>query len=903
MRRLRAVLWRLGSLFRKGRHEQELAEELESHLQMHIEDNLRAGLSPQEARRRALIKLGGLEQTKEICRDRRGLPFLETFLQDLRYGARMLAKNPGFTIVAVATLALGIGANVAVFSVMNAALLRFFPVPDPQQTVYLRTTGFPAGASQTGNPSFTFNLASFEQMRREGGVFSDVMAYVPLAIGKVTVRIGKEPEVAAADMVSGNFFSGLGIRMARGRAFAAEDETQHSQVAVMSYAYWTRRFARNPSVIGQTIYIKSVPFTVIGIAPRGFTGVAYDEEPTDLWIPFQTSPLLKPWGRPPQDSASLYGSSSWWFLMMIGRLQPGMTREQARSQLSPVFQRVAYKGIGKPGPKDRPFQLFFSATGGIEKLRENYASPLAILMAIVAAVLLIACINVAMLLVARNSKREREFGLRTALGASRVRLIRQLITEGLLLVVAGTGLAWILARWGTRVLATWFELQVNVAPDRTVLGFTLVVALVVWLILGIAPAWNASRLTASSTLKASGIAITNSPGRFRSGRVMVALQVALCLVLLVSARLMVRTLSNLESANLGFKASGLLVFGITAPQSLHSDPEVYQFYQLLIDRLSVLPGVESATVLGNRIGSGWSNNSAVFVDGANPRQEGGAIVRWNNVGPDYCRVLGIPLLLGRDVTDADSATAPKVTIINETFAKQYLPAQQVLGHQLALNRPDADQFTIVGLAANSKYIGVREPPMPMAYIPYRQSGGVSAMTVAVRTFGNPVALAPEVRELLARLVPDAAMLQPMTQQAQLDETFSDERVFARLSTVFGLLAALLVAVGLYGTVAYKVSCQTGEIGVRKALGAGRLQILWMILRESLTLVGVGILAGLPVAVACARALQSLLFGVGFLDPTTFVAAPLGITAVALLASYIPAYRAAGLDPMQALRHE
>jgi len=892
---------RLRSLFRRNRVEQELSEELRFHLESLIEENVAKGMTPEEARYAALKTFGNVGQLKEECRDTWGVRLITELALDLRYGLRQLRRNPGFTIVAVLTLALGIGANTAIFSVVNAAMLRFLPVPNPQQLVYLHSKGGVRGASQTGHYSLSFNLASFSDLRAEHQVFSDLIAFVPLAFGKVPVRFGKEPEAAAVNMVSGNFFSGLGVRLARGRAFFAEDETRHTQVAVLSYDYWTRRFARDPSAIGQTIYIKSVPFTMIGVAPHDFIGVEPYQTPTDIWIPFQNRADLKPWGRPAEDPKNLYDSPNWWFLMMIGRLQPGMTWQRAIARLTPTFQRAAYESAGTPRAGDPLPQLYFSATGGIEKLRENYDNPIALLMAMVAVVLLIACINVATMMVARNTAREREFSMRVALGASRRRLFRQLLTESLLVVTAGSVLAWIFALWAASAMAAWSELNIDVAPDRTVLLFTLVVALATALVLGLAPLRNASRVPPGLALKAAGNATTQNRGRFRSGQAVISLQIALCFVLLVGAGLLIRTLHNLENANLGFRSSDLLVFDVAAPQSLHSGAEILHFYQVLLDRLRALPGVESGTLMGNRIGSGWSNNTNVYVDGVNPPGNSGSMVCWNEVGPDFCHVLGIPLLQGRGFTDADSAAAPKVAIINETFAQRYLAGRNPIGHQVAIakSRP----FTIIGVAANSKYRGVREQDIPMAYLPYTQLAAAGTMTFEVRTHGNPLARLPEVRRAVVEFAPDVPLLRPTTQQAQMEESYSVERLFARLSMFFGLLAALLVATGLYGTLAYKVSRRTREIGVRMALGAQRRQVLWMVLRESLAVTLAGMAIGLPLALAGARLLSSILYGVKPTDWASVVVALAGILALTVAASLIPARRAAKVDPIVALRNE
>jgi predicted permease len=828
---------------------------------------------------------------------------MNALVQDVRYGIRMLAKSPGFTAVAVLTLALGIGANTAIFSVMNAALVRRLPVPDPEQLVRLHTTDQPPNTSQTGYNDTSLTEPVFEQLRQQHNAFSELVAYVPLSFRKVAVRFGSEPEEANADMVSGNFFSGLGVRVARGRAFTLEEETRHTQVAVLSYEYWTRRFDRNPSVIGQTLYVKGVPFTIIGVAPREFGGVGQGE-PTDVWVPFQTRDDLKPWGRSPDSGDSLYGSPTWLFLLMIGRLQPGVSQQQALAQLNPVYQRTLVETGAKPDPKAKPVQLFFTPVRGIENLRENYEKPLLVLMVMVGLVLVIACSNVAMLLVARNAARRQEFSIRGALGATRFQLFRQLLAESLLLVTAGTALGWIFATWATETMVAWAGLDFNVSPDHRVLAFTLILSALAALVFGLAPLRNALRCAPELALKTAAPSARRGKGYRRRGQAVVALQISLCLTLLVGASLLLRTLRNLETLDLGLNTQGLLVFGITPPQALHTDAEVVHFYHSLMERLRALPGVESATLMENRIGSGWSNNLDVYVDGASPRSDISSSMRCNTVGPDYFHVLGTPILLGRDLTDADSATAPKVAIINRTFAQRYLAGREPLGHHVAFDRGSkVDQYTIVGVVQDSKYTGVEETARPMAYFPYTQIAGTATMHIELRTVGYPTALLPVVRRAVAEFGSDLPLLEPMTQQEQFERSFTDERLSARLAMSFGLLAALLVATGLYGTLSYRVSRRTAEIGVRLALGAQRRQVLWMILRESLVASVAGLLLGLPLAVAGARVLRFMLFGLGPGDPLAFAAAILGLAAVVLAASWIPARRATKVDPMVALRYE
>ncbi len=828
---------------------------------------------------------------------------MNRILQDLRFGLRLLAKNPGFTFVAALTLALGIGANTAIFSVMNAALMRRLPVHDPDQLVRIHITSQPEHTSQTGHDDTSLTEPVFEQLRQQRQVFSDLVAYVPLSLRKVAVRFGDEAEEANADMVSGNFFSGLGVHMARGRGFTLDDEAQHTPSAVLSYAYWTRRFARNPSVLGQSFFVKGVPITVIGVAQREFEGVE-PGEPTDIWIPLQTRNDLKPWGRSPSDTEGMYGSPTWLFLMMIGRFQAGMGEKPALARLNPIVESTFAETAGKPGPKEQPPALYFTPVRGIQNMQDEFERPLYLLMAMVGLVLLIACSNVALLLVARNTTRRNEFSLRIAMGASRWQLFRHLLIESLLMVTIGTALGWVFAIWATRSLAAWAELDFNVAPDQRVLIFTLGISALAALVFGLAPLRNALRCDPGLALKTSARTAGRDKRQNRAAQVVVALQISLCLVLLVGAALLFRTLRNLENLDLGLDPQGLLVFGISPPQTLHSDAEVQHFYQSLMDRLRALPGVESATLMGNRIGSGWSNNTGVYVDGNIPAGLEFASMRWNSVGPDYFHALKIPILEGRDLNDQDSSSAPKVVIVNRTFAQKYLAGREPIGHMVAMgNGPNAPQYAVVGVVQDSKYTGVEEKARPMAYFPFTQLTGTAGMNIELRTEGIPTALLPEVRRTVREFGQDLPLLEPMTQRDQFDQSISGERLSARLAISFGVLAALLVATGLYGTLAYRVSRRTAEIGVRLALGAQRSQVLRMVLRESLVVSVAGMIVGLPLAIAGARLLRTMLFGLGPSDPIAFVIAILGLVVVVLCASWIPARRATRVDPMVALRYE
>jgi predicted permease len=727
-----------------------------------------------------------------------------------------------------------------------------------------------------------------------------VVAYVPLGINRVPVRYGKDPEEALADMVSGNFFSCLGVRMARGRSFGPEDETAHSPVAVISYGWWTQRFGRDSSVIGQALYIKDVPFTIIGVTGPDFIGLER-QQATDIWIPFQDNADLRPWGRS-RASRGLYDSPNWWFLMMMARLAPNVSEQEALARANAVMQAVAYADR-KPDPKEELAKLSFTPAKGVEGAREDYDLPIKVLMAMVLLVLAIACANVSLLLVARNSARQREFSLRMALGGSRTDLFGQLLTESLLLVSSGAALGWLFAKWATKALSAWSYFDVSLAPDRSVLFFTLAVSAVAGLVFGLAPLRGAARVPIGLALKTSASTANRDRRRIRGSQIVIALQMSLCVVLLVTAGLLVRTLQNLESVNLGMKTDGLLVFGISPLQRVHSDSEANRFYQGLIARLRGVPGLQSVTVMSNRIGSGWSNNTSAIVDGKAALGDKPAPMRWNVAGPDYFHTVGTPVLLGRDFTDADAESAPLVTVVNQTFADRYLSGRPPLGHAVNLGIGPQGQYTIVGVVVDSKYTGVREEARPMAWFPYAQIKGNATLHFEVRTAGNPATWLPTVRRAVNEYSPGLALLQPMTQQAQFETTFSEERLFFRLSMFFGLLAALLVATGLYATLAYTVSRRTSEVGVRMALGAQRSQVLWMVLRGSFLVTLIGVAVGLPLAIAATKVVRSVLFGVTAGDPMTFVAAIVGIGLVAFLASLIPALRAASVDPLIALRYE
>jgi len=823
---------------------------------------------------------------------------MQVIFQELRYAVRQLLSSPWFTLTVVLTLALGIGANTAVFSVMNAVLLKGLPVPNPQELVYLHVpTGQPDGAGNTGNSTTSFSEPVFEDLRQDHHAFADLMAFVPLAIGKVAVRYGDAPEEAEGDMVSGNFFSGLGVSLARGHGFTLDDERAHSQIAVLSYSYWTRRFARNPSILGQDLFIKGNAFTIVGVAPEGFYGVEPGQS-TDLWIPLQSRPDLNAWGSAPEYN-TLYGTPTWWCLELIARLAPGVTPSQALAEVTPRFQRVAYTGLSAPDPKANKVTLALQAARGIDVLdnASTYRTGVRVLMTLVGLVLVVACTNVAMLLVAKKSARQREFSLRLALGAGRWQIFRQLLLESILLVAIGAALGWFFALVATRALAAWSQIETGLVPDGTVLLFTLVICAAAALVFGLAPLIPALRAPVAGSLKTSASTAYRTRSGKWGGNVVMATQMTFCFVLLVAAGLLLRTLENYQNTNLGLRAQGLLVFGIT-PQKTSSTSQNLLFYRTLLDRLRRLPGVESVTLAENRPGSGWSDNDSATIDGVK-RSYSEAPLRSNTIGPDFFHVMGVTVINGRDISDADTEASPLVAVVNETFAKRLMSGMNPIGHQLG----DKLRHTIVGVVKDSKYTSVDENPIPMAYYAYTQSRGVTHLEVEVRVSGVGTAILPSIAEAVRALDPNLPLENPMTQQAVFENSYSQQRLFSRLSAFFGLLAALLVAIGLYGTLAYRLARRTSEIGVRMALGARPGQVLGLLLRENLAVTAFGLAFGLLIALVSAGMMKSLLFGLHPRDPVTFVVAFLTVMLVSLAASFLPARQAAAIPPMQALRTE
>jgi predicted permease len=818
---------------------------------------------------------------------------MQAWLQDIRYALRQLRKSWGFTLVVVLTLALGIGANTAVFSVMNAVLLQLLPVSRPEGLSYVEMAndqGQAPGGSNTGDSSTSFTEETFEALRQRSDVFEDLIAYVPLSFtGSVAVRYGQLPDEAEGEEVSGNFFSGLGVRIERGRGFTLQDEQNHTALVVLSYDYWTRRFSRDASVLGQTLNVKGVPLTIVGITAQGFKGIEPGSA-TDFWIPLQNDPRVNAWGS--TSETTLYGSPKWWCLRLMARLRPGVSHIQAQQALAGTFSEVVTMSLGKIDPKEWKPLLDFVPARGVSGYNNAYRQPLQILMSLVGLVLLIACTNVAMMVQARNTVRQREFSLRMAIGAGRGRIFRQLLSESLMLVSAGAGLGWVFALSATRMLTAWSGIESGLSPDRTVLLFTLLISAVAAVAFGLVPLWSAVHAPVAGVLRSTASGTTAHRGRVLGGRVVLAAQMAICLVLLMAGGLLLRTLRNYAHQNLGMDAQGLVVFGVS-PQG---QADTHAFYRMLLDRVRAVPGVESVSMADNRPGSGWSSNNDLIIDGV---QQRGVTLRSNDVGADFFHTMGVSIVDGRDIRETDGKDTQAVAVVNETLARRYFPHGSAVGHQIG----GRHRVMIVGVARDSKYRSVDEDPMPMAYYAAMQAATLGTMHIEVRTRGDAGAMLPVLRKVVAEADPNVPLEKPMTQQAQFEQSYTQQKMFAAMGGFFGALAALLVATGLYGTHSFRVSRRTTEIGVRMALGATRMRVLTMVMRESLWILLAGLAAGLPLTYFAIRPLKAMLYQMSPFDPMSFAIAVIAMIAVATFAALLPARRAARLEPMQALRTE
>ena len=863
-----------------------------------------------------------------------------TLLQDLRYGFRMMLKQKGVTAVALLSLALGIGANTALFSIVDAMLLKMLPVKEPERLVLFRSmapkefsVGSYNGSSNddpaTGQRVMTsFAYQSYQRLREQQGPMSDIFAF-----GNVGLNVGADgqADVARGQAVSGNYFSALRVRPALGRLLTDEDDKAGvTPVAVLSHRYWQKRFGSDSSIVGKQINLNNVAFTVVGVSAEGFDGAMGVGTTQDVSIPIALEPQLY------ADNKRSYLTGNVWWLRIMGRLKPGATTEQAQAQLENAFHqsvvehRAARQAAAKASggnaindldPKQYP-RLFADPGGQGEMHRRRYYAPsLYLLLGVVGLVLLIACANVANLLLSRAAGRQKEIGLRIALGASRWRLIRQLLTESVLLSVLGGILGIIFAVWikdGVLAVSLWGGRGMSSLEPRLdwrVLGFTLGLSLLTGIVFGVAPAWRSTRVDLTPTLKDSGRG-SSAVHRSLLSRGLVVVQVALSLLLLVGAGLFVRTLLNLQRVDPGFNTQNLLLFEVQPGLIGYKDEKLRSVYHQISERLETVPGVQAVTFSRVPLLSQSSSSSSVFLREAlsvTPDSEGrippsGESYR-HTVRENFLDAMGIPLLYGRTFRPEDNTTSPKVVVVNQTFANKFFPNQNAIGKRFTYDTSKPDELEIIGVARDAKYARQRDDVPPTVYGSFRQERPMSSAVFEVRTAGDPTATVASVRSVVRDIDANLPLMSIMTQVEQADETLRMERLFAKLLTLFALLAQQLAAIGLFGVLAYTVSQRTHEIGIRMALGANRASVLRMIVWQGMVLATLGVILGLVGAYVLTKYLESwvslsqMLFGVKVSDPLTYGVIALLLMLVALIACYIPARRATKVDPLIALRYE
>lgn len=921
---LRPLLHRLRSLFRRAQHDRDLDAELRSHLEAAVERNLAQGMSPEQARRQALLDFGGLEQTRQIYRERRGLPFLDTLLQDLRFAFRMLRKSPGFTSVAVLTLSLGIGANTAIFSLIDAVLLRSLPVDNPQRLVVFQWAAHRSpnlkghynympcpSANSSGEHGCWFSYPMLQQFQSLQEEFSGVTALC----GNVGPNLrGNGPAIfVAGEMVTGNFFETLGIGAALGRTFGPSDDKPGAPpVAVLSYGYWQRAFGADPAAVGKTIWLNNVPVTIVGVAAKGFP----DLDPArtrPIWLPLSVSQQIGMdlYGSVSGDHPSLRAGDDVWWTYVVARLKEGISLGQAQAAADALFHNdVLNKSKEFFKADDAPRLLLMRAPQAISSLREQFSTPLTILMTAVGLVLLVACANVAGLMLARSATRQRELAVRLALGAGRARITRQLLTESLLLSLAGGASGVLLAYWSVRSLVTFMSRgglwpsHLAVQLDLRALLFTVAASVLTGILFGLAPAFRGMRLDLTPALKETPAALAAGASTrqwLNLGSGLVVAQVALAILALSGAGLLVRTLENLKSINPGFDIRNILLFRMDPSVNGYTGEQSKSLYSELLARIEAVPGVLSATYSFDSLLSGNYWDTSFRIEGE--AQNTSHATLGLNAGPKFFETMGIPLLAGRVFTREDFSLPPDTkwepAIINEAFARAFFKDQNPLGRRLTGTGHKGTSREIVGIVGDTKFRTLRSEIAPTLFVP---AGGGEAI-FEVRTAADPKTVIPAVRNIVSQLDKDLPLLSVNTQSEQIDRSLFQERLIARLSSFFGGLSLLLACVGLYGLLSYEVARRTREIGVRMTLGARPSDALRFVVRHGVALSAVGALLGILGALGVTRYLASLLYGVRPFDPLTFLAVALLLGLVALAACYLPARRASHVDPLVALRYE
>ena len=903
----------LRAVCNRDRLESEMEAELQLHLESLTADLCRDGHSPAEAERRAKIALGPVLMHKEGMRASLGLRWLDELREDLRYGVRILIKSPGFTFTAAISLALAIGANTTMFSMARQLLYQRLDVPHAEELRLLRWDGDGKevvhsmwgdfdSTPDSGTTSSVFSYPVYRQLRAHNQVLGDLFAFKE---DSMNATIHGDAQRVNADMVSGNFFASLDVQPQLGRALdPSDDAANSSNVAVVSDDVWQREFGRSVAVLGQTITLNQVSFVIVGVAPRGFTGAKVVMESPDVFVPIALQPLIDPKGK-----KSLLTDNELWWVNIMARSKPGVDDATAQAVLDVQLRAATRATIPVAEGETLPRFALVDGSRGLHFTDRMFKRPIYVLLGLTGFVILLACANIANLLLARGAQRQREMSVRLAMGAGRIRIVRQLLTESLILAGIGGVLGLVLGYFGRSVLpnllvSAWEPHNIDTPFNWTVFAFTAAVTLVTGILFGLAPALLASQVQLSGALKDT----TQNATRRRkglTGRTIVAFQIALSTLLVIGAGLFVRTLIALNSVDIGFNADHLLLFQIAPPIARYPQGKDVALHAQLEARVRALPGVESVTTAINPYIADNLENSNFLPEGESledyKRRDKNSAEDINKVGNTFFQTMGIPIVAGRSFSAQDTAASAKVAIINQALAQKRFPGVNPLGRRFKAEGDDWIQ--IVGICANTHYLNLRDKPPAQFFLPYVQQTDIGGMVYEVRTGMDPATIAPSLRRVIQSVDPDLPMIDLRTQREQINATMQMERAFAALTAGFGVLALALACVGIYGIMAYSVTQRTNEIGIRLALGAQPAQVRSMILRESTWLTVIGIVAGVASALWLTRLVKSMLYGVTPNDPVTLAAGVVLLLGIALVATWIPARRAASVQPMEALRRE
>jgi predicted permease len=911
---------RVRAFARRSRLDADLRDEFAQHLEWKAQSYVASGLPADEAHRRAAIDVGNVTRFREDARAMWGFPSVDSIVQDLAYGARLLRRSRAFTTVAVLSLAVGIGATSAVFSLAEAVLFREMPVSDPASLFVIKWRSGPvfpfnslngyAEQNDAGLGSTSFSYAAYRSFASDAARYIDVLGFADL--DRVNLVSDGRAELVAAHAVSGNYFDVLGVRATAGRPIGLFDDTETAApAAVVSDSLAERRFGGAASAVGRSVAVNSVPFTIVGVVPSEFHGTGQVGTSPDIYLPLTLRRRVVPNDDPPDDP-------NFWWVLMLGRLKPGIEVDRARDALDVLLKRTVTAAKPTLAAQDLPRLALLPGGRGQVEARDQMRDPIQTMAVVTMLVLLVACANVAGLLLARGRARIRELSVRAAIGAARRRIVRQLVTESAMIAAAGACIGILLARWLSAALAPALGDAVEDARwlsglDMRVVVFAAGIAAACALMFGVVPAFRATDVDVSAALQDTSRGAVSQRRRL-SGALVVA-QIAMSLLLVAGAGLLVRSLRNLEVADLGFNPSQLLLFRIDPTVSGYEGRRAIDLYGRILDRARATPGVVAASLSSHRL---ISNSSAIAVTrrtdehapapgSPDARAFDRAHFSWNmTVDERFFDTLGIRMLRGRAFEPADETGAP-VVVVNQALARQLFQSEDVVGRELVFGSSKREHPTplhIVGVVADARYTAMRAPKPPTFYMYYRQQPEMkNAPTFEIRTAGPPSAIAAPMREILHEIDPNLPMFAVTSQSDQIASSLKRERLFARLATLLGCAAVMLSAIGLYGLLAYGVARRTREIGLRIALGAARRTVIWMVFGESIRLVALGVIIGIPAALAGTKILQSLLFGLDARDPITLALACAVMTALALLASYLPARRAARVDPMVALRAE